>query len=193
MHKIESSLELFEEQYTDFIYFIITGKGLDSRAEARVKELETKYPSRIRRPVLTERQENSLFLLALYEEITSEFLGSNSKIDLIFAKKLLSNIVGQDIDRFILKIKDLAYRETGELPEVKTTVMEVKTSIENPQFTIADFSGEEEKIITLEEPSEAETSPTEATERVIPSVTKSELKWVSEVGGLSLYRFFTYC
>lgn len=108
---IESSLELFEENYTDFIYFIITGKGLEPKAEAKVKELESRFPNRIRRPFLNEDQKNRLYLLALYEEITGNNLGKNIHVDLNLAITLLGFIIGQPIENFIAEIKGLAYRK----------------------------------------------------------------------------------
>ena len=110
--KIKSSLKLFKDNYTDFIYFIITGQGFDSTAEAKVKELETKYPNRIRRPSLSEPQESRLYLLALYEEITGSKLGSNRSKDLHIAKNLISSIIGQSVESFLTEIKNLVFRKT---------------------------------------------------------------------------------
>ena len=110
--KIKSSLKLFKLNYTDFIYFIITGQGFDSTAEAEVGKLETTYPNRIRRTPLTEPQENKLYLLALYEEITGKKLGSNRAKDLPVAKKLISYVIGQPVESFLKEVKNLAYRKS---------------------------------------------------------------------------------
>lgn len=115
LEHIESSIELFEKNYTDFIYFIITGSGLDSNAENLVKKLEKEFTNRIRRPVLSKSQENKLFLLALYEEITGEPLGRKDT-DVNIAKKIISDIIGQDINSFLLEIKNYPFRG-GEPPE----------------------------------------------------------------------------
>lgn len=106
---IQSSLELFNEQYTDFLYFIITGRGLHSDAEARVKELELQYPARIRRPPLNEDQINALYLLALYDEITGAPLQS-SPADEKVARFLLETLLGQKIEQFLKEIKALPHR-----------------------------------------------------------------------------------
>ena len=106
---IESSLELFNEQYTDFIYFIITGKGLHADAEARVKELELQYPARIRRPPLNEDQINALYLLALYDEISGAPLRS-SPADEKVARFSLETLLGQKIEQFLKEIKALPHR-----------------------------------------------------------------------------------
>lgn len=110
LRKIESSLELFEENYTDLLYFIITGNGLKSNAESKVRELESKYPNRIRRPVLNEDQKNRLYLLALYQEITNDVLGNNVHEDFSIAKDLLKFIIAQPIENFLLEVKRLPYR-----------------------------------------------------------------------------------
>jgi len=140
---IKSSIELFEENFTDFIYFIITGKGLDPNSEAKVKELESKYTNRIRRPVLTPHQENVLFLLALYEEITGSKLGDNPQNDIITAKKIISTIIGQDLNNFLLEIKNLSYRESktaAEFPSSSEEQAEISSDSQK-QGKITDFAG----------------------------------------------------
>ncbi|MHA1996821.1 MAG: hypothetical protein ACTSU9_01815 [Promethearchaeota archaeon] len=111
LEHIMSSLQLFKEHYTDFIYFVITGNGLKPNAEAAVKELENVYKARIRRPFIGRDKENYLFLLALYEEITGVALGSNPEDDLNFSKEILSKILGQDVTDFLIEIERLSYRE----------------------------------------------------------------------------------
>jgi hypothetical protein len=135
---IESSLELFNENFTDFIYFIITGKGLDSNAELKVKELEREYPNRIRRPVLSESQVNCLYLLALYEEITGKKLGLNPIDDIRIAKSLLSTIVGQNIDQFILEIENLSFRRVSI--EIRRPPPRIPSTQTTPTPTLDDFS-----------------------------------------------------
>ncbi|MHA1449149.1 MAG: hypothetical protein ACTSP4_06980 [Candidatus Hodarchaeales archaeon] len=130
---IESSLELFNEQYTDMIYFIITGGGLDSEAEYKVKELESKYQARIRRPKLTVNQERYLYYLALYEEITGHKLGSRGEKDVDIAKYLLANILMQPVDNFLAGLKSLTFRKpvitVEEIESVEETVIESKKEI----------------------------------------------------------------
>ncbi len=106
---IKSSLELFEEQYTDFIYFIITGKGLTPDAEARVKVLEATYPSRIRRPSMSEMQENCLYLLALFKDITNTDLESLDDRGQV-VRQLLQTILGRPVEEFLREVKSLTYR-----------------------------------------------------------------------------------
>jgi hypothetical protein len=106
---IESSIELFNEHHTDFIYFIITGKGLSPDAEAAVKVLEATYPNRIRRPVLVESQVNALYLLALYPEVTGKRLGEAPEEDLKAARSLLYAITGQDVSALIDSLIKLSY------------------------------------------------------------------------------------
>jgi DNA polymerase III delta prime subunit len=106
---IESSLELFNEQYTDFIYFLITGKGLHPDAEAKVKDLERQYPTRIRRPPLFDNQIEALYFLAMYNEVVGRPLGSQPQDEAI-AKAMLERILKQRIEDFIMEIKGLAYR-----------------------------------------------------------------------------------
>lgn len=106
---IKSSLELFTEHYTDFIYFIITGKGLAPDAEAGVKELEVTLPDRIRRPLLSEIQENCLYLLALFKEITNKDLGEHEERSKI-ARQLLQTILGRPVEEFLKEVKSLVFR-----------------------------------------------------------------------------------
>jgi len=137
LRKIESSLELFEKSYTDLLYFIITGRGLKSNAESKVRELESKYPNRIRRPILNNDQKNRLYLLALYQEITNTILGSNSQEDIIIAKDLLKFIIGQPIESFLLEVKRLPYRqvETGQVGTPKPTPTPTPTPAPTPTPT----------------------------------------------------------
>ncbi len=133
---IKSSLELFKEQYTDLIYFIITGKGLAPDAEAEVKNLEANSPDRIRRPVLSEIQENCLYLLALFKEITNTDLGAHEDRTRI-VQQLLQTILGQTVEEFLKEVKSLTFRPPNrdiieELPpEPDDTNTEV-TDIETP-------------------------------------------------------------
>ncbi len=106
---IQSSLELFEEQYTDFIYFIITGKGLTPEAEARVKALEVTNFSRIRRPSTSEIQENCLYLLALFKEITNADLQSLEGREQV-VRQILHTILGRPVEEFLKEVKSLAFR-----------------------------------------------------------------------------------
>jgi len=164
---IESSLELFEENFTDFIYFIITGRGLEPRAEARVKELEVKYTNRIRRPVLTEDQENRLYLLALYKEITGMNLGDTHQNDLQIAKEALSFIIGQPVEKFLAEIKNLAYRRTKIEGEV--------------------ISPPKPPVITP--PPIDITSFTEETSEITPPEPPSQVKWLVKYPDFKPYRY----
>ncbi|MFX1366914.1 MAG: ATP-binding protein [Promethearchaeota archaeon] len=157
LDKIKSSLQLFDEGYTDFIYFIITGKGLDSNAEQKVKELEQNYPNRIRRPSLTLNQENILYLLALYEEVSGKKLGDDPNKDIILSKKLLNDVLGQRIESFLMEIKNLAYRGREE----RTIISEPMTipSLSTPEPSrITDYVEEivEEDLFELVDSSEIE-------------------------------------
>ncbi|MFQ5978092.1 MAG: winged helix-turn-helix domain-containing protein [Candidatus Heimdallarchaeota archaeon] len=109
--QIKSSLELFNEQFTDFLYFILTGKGLDTKAEFEIKKLESRYPTRIRRPPLTHSQEQYLYFLAMYEEITGKPLGWKNSEDVDVAKGFLSRILGQQVEKFLMEIENLAFRK----------------------------------------------------------------------------------
>ncbi|MHA2335611.1 MAG: hypothetical protein ACXAEU_26505, partial [Candidatus Hodarchaeales archaeon] len=151
LSQIESSLELFDEGYTDFIYFIITGKGLDTRSEYRVKTLENKFPTRIRRPPLNSIQERFLYFLALYEEITGSLLGKNLEKDIPITKKILTNIIGQMVDKFLIDVKNLSYRrpeiieesvETIEVPEIS-----FKSTSQKPDRTFNHIKEELDSVL----------------------------------------------
>lgn len=137
--KIKSSLELFNEQFTDFIYFLITGRGLEPIAEAKIKDLEMTYPNRIRRPKLTKEKKNRLYLLALFEEITGNRLNGQNLEDLQIAKDLLGFIIGQSVEEFLAEIKRLAYRPPRlEGVEIEPPEVEPEQPL-TPQTTITHF------------------------------------------------------
>ena len=171
LNHIRSSLELFEEQFTDFIYFIITGKGLEVDAEASIRVLESTYPNRIRRPILTEDQKNRLYLLALYEEITGKNLDGTLPQDLQIAKDLLSFIIGQSVENFLAEIKRLAYRKSITEGEVISTSIVEPPEIRTPQTDITSFGEESEG----EQISKVKAPP--------------HAKWLEEYPDLNPYRF----
>ncbi len=170
LHHIASSIKLFEEQFTDIIYFIITGKGLDSNAEAKIRELESTYPNRIRYPVLTEDQKDRLYLLALYAEITGKNLVIDDPDDLLKAKSLLSFIIGQPLENLLADVKNLAYRiplkegiiEVPDVPQPPTRIP--------PQPPITSFGGSRDGGFT-------ETGGEEG------------VKWVKNYSDLTTYRY----
>jgi len=169
LHHIKSSLELFREQFTDFIYFIITGRGLKPDAEAAIKGLEITYPNRIRRPILTEDQRDRLYLLALYKEITGKNLDGTLPKDLQIAKDLLSFIIGQPIEDFLSGIKRLAYRQT--ITEAEIISPPVVEPTETSQTELTSFS-----------------ESLEATE-VIAGQFETQVKWLDDHPSLKPYRF----
>ncbi len=176
LDKIKSSLQLFKEGYTDFIYFIITGRGLDSNAEQKIKQLERNYPTRIRRPTLTQTQENILYLLALYEEVSGKKLGDEPQNDIILAKKLLNGILGQSIESFLLEIKNLTYRGIGQ----REPMIALVTPISEPS-RITDYV---EKIIE-EDLSEPKSSTQPSLER--PKTPM--IQWISDFPDLEPYKY----
>jgi len=168
---IKSSLELFKEQFTDFIYFIIMGKGLEPDAEAKVKNLELTYPNRIRRPILTEDQKNRLYLLALFEEITGKNLYGQLSENLQIAKDLLSFIIGQPIENFLAEIKRLAFRKPIIEVELISAPVVEPPAIPSPQTNITFFGDE----------SDIEVAPKDE--------FISQVKWLEKYPDLKPYRF----
>ncbi|MBN1215451.1 MAG: hypothetical protein JXA99_08395 [Candidatus Lokiarchaeota archaeon] len=142
-HKdIKSSIQLFNEKYTDYLYFIMTGGGLDSKAEAHVKELEKKWTNRIIRPILNTNQENALYFLALFEEISGKKLGANIKHDIKLVKDMLTIILGQNVDIFLNKIKNLPHREI-EIEVIEDEESEGQKVKHKDQTKLSDFEKED--------------------------------------------------
>jgi len=169
LEHIKSSLELFREQFTDLIYFIITGGGLKPEAEAAIKDLEIIYPNRIRRPILTEDQRDRLYLLALYKEITGKNLDGNLLKDLQIAKDILSFIIGQPIEDFLSGIKRLAYRQPiTEAEIISPPVIEPSAT---PQTDLTSFSDSSE---TTEVPEDQ---------------FETHVEWLEDYPSLKPYRF----
>ena len=141
---IKSSLRLFKDGYTDFLYFLMTGAGLDSKAESKVGKLEYMYKSRIRRPILNQEQQNNLFLLALYEEVTGKKLGNDKEKDIDIAKQILFNILGKDIESLFAEIKELPYREVAiDIFEQEKASKQLKAPSEilrRPQKPISEYN-----------------------------------------------------
>ncbi len=180
LDKIKSSLHLFEEGYSDLIYFIITGKGLDSNAEQKVKELEQNYPTRIRRPSLTQNQENTLYLLAFYEEISGKKLGDEPNKDIILAKKLLKDVLGQGIESFLLEIKNLPYRGIEERRIISEPVILPSTSIPEPS-RITDY---------VEEIKEEDLSEVlESSELDLERPSLHIISWINDFPNLEPYKY----
>ena len=171
LEHIKSSLELFEEHFTDFIYFIITGKGLKPDAEAAIKALELTSPNRVRRPILTEDQKDRLYLLALYKEITGRNLDGNIPQDIQIAKDLLSFIIGQPIENFLAEIKRLAYRRQLDEGEITEQPVIESPPIPQPQTVITTFSSESE------------------TGEIFETESKSQPNWLNEYPDLEPYQF----
>ena len=166
---IKSSLELFKEQFTDFIYFVITGKGLKPDAEAAIRDQELRFPNRIRRPILTEDQQDRLYLLALYKEITGKNLDGYLPTDLQIAKDLLSFIIGQPVEDFLSNIKRLAYRRT--ITDAEIISPPVIESSPTPQTELTSF--DDNPVVT------------EVTEERL----EPQVKWLIEHPRLKPYRF----
>lgn len=186
MKHIESSLELFDEQYTDFIYFIITGKGLHPDAEAEVRKREAKFPTRIRRSPLSDQQVNLLYFLALYKEITGHPL-TETRNGIILAKSSLTDVLGQDVDQFLDEIANLGYRKPMlDVQEIQKPIelIEPKALPRTPITTLEDFTSSLEtpdKLELVEAPIEPENS--------IPGVSPSlEPKWLKSHSNLKKYR-----
>jgi len=169
LEHIKSSLELFKEQFTDFIYFVITGKGLKPNAEAAIKDLEIRYPNRIRRPILTEDQQDRLYLLALYKEITGKNLDGYLPKDLQIAKDLLSFIIGQSVEDFLSGLKRLAFRRAiTEAEIISPPVIEPSPT---PQTELTSFDDNPEVTeVTVGRP-------------------ETQVKWLVEHPRLKPYRF----
>ena len=169
LEHIKSSLELFREQFTDFIYFIITGKGLKPDAEAAIKGLEITYTNRIRRPILTEDQRDRLYLLALYKEITGKNLDGSLPTDLQIAKDLISFIIGQPVEDFLSGVKGLAYRQPiTEAEIISSPVIEPSPTSQTGLKSFSDSS--------------------EATE-VTEEQFETRVKWLVDYPNLKRYRF----
>jgi len=141
---IKSSLRLFKDGYTDFLYFLMTGAGLDSKAEAKVLKLENTYKNRIRRPILNQDQQYNLYLLALYEEVTGKKLGNDKEKDINIAKQILFNILGKDIESLFAEIKELHYREVAidifEQEKASKQLKALSEKLSRPQKPISEYN-----------------------------------------------------
>lgn len=108
--EIESSVQLFEEGYTDLLYFVVTGEGFDSQAQFIVDELRKEFPNRILNPVLDKNQELFLIFLALYEEIFDWHIGTSIDHDSITVENVLQVILGRNPRTFLNMVKQLSSR-----------------------------------------------------------------------------------
>ncbi len=151
---IKSSLRLFKEGYTDFLYFLMTGAGFDSKAESKVVKLENIFKNRIRRPTLNQEQQNNLYLLALYEEVTGKTLGNDIESDIEIAKQILFNILGKNVESFFAEIKELPYREIAidlfEKEQVEKQVKDVPEQLSQPQKHITEYNNSVNKEFSPE-------------------------------------------
>ncbi|MHA1601640.1 MAG: hypothetical protein ACTSUI_01400, partial [Promethearchaeota archaeon] len=111
---IESSLTLFEQGYSDFLYFLITGRGLSPKAMERIEELRRNYPNRIRTPILNSRQKKYLDFLMLFEEILGLPMG-NQHESLVY--NALNVIYNQPPEVLIQEIIDLPARDRTTLED----------------------------------------------------------------------------
>ncbi|MCF2140551.1 MAG: hypothetical protein K9W44_10905 [Candidatus Lokiarchaeota archaeon] len=109
---IESSLTLFEKGHTDFLYFIITGKGLSPTAMQRVELLRKKYPNRIRTPTLNANQIKYLYFLVLFNEITGTPLSLEHE-NLVY--NALEIILNQKPESLIREVVNFPVREDIEI------------------------------------------------------------------------------
>ncbi len=110
-NEIESSLELFDQNYTDFLYFIITSAEFDTKAQAQVDERLRNLPNRVVKPKLNLEQEFALILLAMYDEIYGWEMGKNFDFDIINAESALYSILNRSPEAFISMIETLSVRE----------------------------------------------------------------------------------
>jgi hypothetical protein len=191
---IESSLELFNEQHTDFIYFIITGKGLTPDAEAKVKQIEHECPARIRRPFLTEDQIDYLYLLALFEEVMGRSMERTLE-DESFAKYVIEKIIGQRVEDFLKEVRSLAKREPlvsiQEEPIIAPEPIIYEAAAE---MSLASISPVKKGQMVLDKDciesnppksiNESETTPPSQKSTDIPSA-----HWVDSYPGLAPFKF----
>lgn len=184
---IESSLELFNENYTDMIYFIITGDGLDSRASSEVRKLEQQYPVRIRYSPLTMNQVNILYLLGQYKELTGNELFEEEN-GIQNAYFLLQELLGQSVRDLIQSIINLPYR--GEctvevIPKVKPTI--IVKSVKLDKFTDLGEKtpqvGEEILVPTIQTESPLQTEPISGNPPIETLKEPPHLKWLEEYSG----------
>jgi Cdc6-like AAA superfamily ATPase len=124
---IESSIQLFEEGYTDIIYFIITGEGFDSQAQFVVDKLREEYPNRILNPILGPNQELYLIFLALYKEIYGWPLGNSIDNDMLTVENVLQVLLGRNPRTFLSMVKQLSSRGFKPIP-VTESVLDKKGS-----------------------------------------------------------------
>ncbi len=185
--RIESSLELFNENYTDMIYFIITGDGLDSRASSEVRKLEQQYPVRIRYSPLTMNQVNVLYLLGQYKELTGNELFEEEN-GIQNAYFLLQELLGQSVRDLIQSIINLPYR--GEctvevIPKVKPTI--IVKSVKLDKFTDLGEKtppvGEEILVPTIQTESPLQTEPISGNPPIETLKEPPYLKWLEEYSG----------
>ncbi len=191
---IQSSLELFNEQYTDFIYFIITGKGLNPEAEKAVRVLEQKYKTRIGRPTLNEHQQNILFFLALYQEIVGKPLGT-SEFDLPIAADALRSLLNQDVNLFLREVQTLTYRGNTPSAESEVPVVEIPPPVSKSPIPSKSKISPPSKVpskpkITSFIPKNQESAPSPAPTKtpVNPDMESSRPEWVAQYPALTAYR-----
>ncbi len=182
---IKSSIRLFKEGYTDFLYFLMTGAGLNSKAEAKLLKLEYSYKNRIRRPILNQEQQYNLYLLALYEEVTGKKLGNDKEKDMYITKQILFNILGKDIESLFAEIKELHYREVAiDIFEQEKASKQLKVASKKlirPQKPISEYN----KLIPekiLNEKVE------EISDQRLTQNYKKKIRWLTDYSDFKKYR-----
>lgn len=186
---IGSSITLFENGYSDFVYFLISGKGLSPTAQEHIEELRRKYPDRIRVPTLTDRQWKYLAFLVLFEEIVGQEMDT-SFVELIYTA--LSVIINQSPEILIQEVINLPVRQS---------VSSIDINIEEP-VKIPSPQNDRKKILldnfNIHHKSEVETSESKikSIEREIALTknltsdepTKTRPAWLDDFPHLDLYK-----
>ena len=149
-NKIKSSVDLFNEGYTDYLYFILIGNGFDSVAQYQIHNLQEEYPNRIITPELRPPQIQMLKFLVQYNEIFGWTMGEHIDIDLPIAENAFSLLFGQSSEEFFSLIKNLPMRKVIKIFEEKDGDL-------NDYFTKTEPTPSE--ITRSEAPAPPETSP----------------------------------
>ncbi len=179
---IESSIHLFEEGYTDLLFFIATGNGFDSNAEYRIEKLLDDFPNRIRKSILRRDQELTLKFLALFVDIVGWEMGTNVDHDLSIAENCLRNILGQSPEAFINMVKLLSSRGFIEEEEIKTNISDFFNEAEDdPQ---QDNGGTEEEDRTSEDTEISSETDDEEELDISPAVS-----WISNYPTQERYKY----
>lgn len=130
---IETSLELLKAGITDYIFIINTGKGLDHKAEMKVRELESDFPNNICYPVLNQMQLQVLYYLSLFEEISGETLKNNPET-VENMKFCIQTILGQPLQEFTSKLFNLKINKEVNAQMVEE-IEQIAIDKQSEQFT----------------------------------------------------------